>query len=608
MRSILRRWTMLGVSGAALGGAFAACGGLDSPKIVITDGLGGLGGSSGSGGLDGLGGLGGEKPVLGDPPSVVGVVPEADADDVEPSAQVVIEFSEPLDESSITEDSVYVLDGDIKVPGTLAYANGHVIFSPSSPLALLARYTVHVTRDVRDTTDQALTSEFSSSFVTRDGAWKSEALFREQNTWLRPSKPDARGNVMIAWEEANGNNGGDIYVALVAPNGEVGEKKLIEELDTNCYSPQISMNPAGDAVVAWVNSPGNDEPMQIFARRYIDGEWEAEATRVEGVFDVNNKFADGPFVGASNGVFTVGWIVTSGVYSYLQFTKATGAGAWDVNPFEVDWASTAQGNRVRTNGVSLDFGPDGGGTLVYTYDTTATPRTLRSAFFSTSTNSWSSGAVLRATEDLAARDNCGGCLPVVTRSASGTALVTWSNSDEGSSEINLLASYYTKANGWSAPTVVDKTTGNVFVYRGSVASFGNRFAVAWKQNNQTIFSPLISIYDVEAGTWSEPKLLSDGETNNWYGNPQVATDAHGNLLAAWPQGGDLDLPPTVHFARFNHLDGTWGAPASLVQIDQAYNDVQLVGLGNGPVYALLNQAWNNGYENGPDYPYLAVFE
>ncbi len=610
MRSVSRSWGMLGLTGVALAGAFTACGGLDSANIINTDDVG-LGGQ-GTGSSSGVNGFAGEAPVLTDPPSVVGVEPADEADDVEPNVEVVVEFTEALDESTVTDDSVYVLDGEIKVPGTLSYSNGHVVFTPDAPLSLLASYAVHVTTDVHDTTDQALTAEFSSGFVTRDGTWGSEASFREADTFLRPSKPDAQGNVMVAWDERNGDGKSDVYVALISPTGEVGEPKLIESLDTSCYGPEIAMSPEGNAVVAWTNALGQDLPNQVWARRYVDGQWEESEQRVESILDADNDLADGPFVGVSKGTFTVGWIrsvpETGNTNTYLEFTKATGTGAWDATPFIIDNGISAAGTMVRTYGVSIDFGSDGGGTVVYTYDDDPAVRTLRSAFFATSTSSWSVGAVLRPSEDLAIKEYCGACFPVVTRSASGGALLTWANSEEGSSEINLLASHFDKTNGWSAPMTVDNAAGNVFVYEGGVATFGNQFAVVWKQDNQTIFSPLVSIYDVADGTWTEPKLLSDGEGNNWYDGPKVVADAHGNLMAAWSQGGDLGLGsdpvPNVHFSRFNHLEGTWSAPTPLPQGDLPYTGVQLTALANGPVYALLSQWW----DEGPALPYLAVFK
>jgi RHS repeat-associated protein len=131
------------------------------------------------------------RPPLPEPPSVIHVTPADKADNVDLGTDIRLEFSEPV-RNLVPGSTVYVqedgkpeqiggqiISGSVVVqPDTPGISS--IIFKPASSLPANKRYTVHVTTDVRDDTNDKLDQQyegtgdaskqpFSSSFTTFGG-------------------------------------------------------------------------------------------------------------------------------------------------------------------------------------------------------------------------------------------------------------------------------------------------------------------------------------------------------------------------------------------------------------------------------------------------------
>ncbi|HOW80918.1 MAG TPA: Ig-like domain-containing protein [Spirochaetota bacterium] len=84
------------------------------------------------------------------------------------TGSISVQFSEPIDESSINEDTFTVRIGSSRVAGDVAYDSGTrtATFYPSSPLACGSTYTAILTDDIEDLSGRSLEGSYSWTFNT----------------------------------------------------------------------------------------------------------------------------------------------------------------------------------------------------------------------------------------------------------------------------------------------------------------------------------------------------------------------------------------------------------------------------------------------------------
>ena len=96
------------------------------------------------------------------PPKVVSISPANGSDNVLPTSEIQVTFSEPIEPTTVTSQTFFVSSA----PST-TYCDGSVArCSPDSRLGLGETYTVTITTGVTDLLGNHLASEFTSTFVT----------------------------------------------------------------------------------------------------------------------------------------------------------------------------------------------------------------------------------------------------------------------------------------------------------------------------------------------------------------------------------------------------------------------------------------------------------
>jgi hypothetical protein len=103
------------------------------------------------------------------PPAVTLVSPSDGAVGVEPTANVVVQFSEPIDRASVTATSLRLSRGQSGVAVTFAFSDldRTVTLIPAQPLTSGAAHTVTVDTGIRDVAGNAIASTVSSAFTTK---------------------------------------------------------------------------------------------------------------------------------------------------------------------------------------------------------------------------------------------------------------------------------------------------------------------------------------------------------------------------------------------------------------------------------------------------------
>ncbi len=104
-------------------------------------------------------------------PVIASTSPLKGASDVAVDARIVAEFSEAMQPESVEDSEAVILtrgEDDERVDVTLQYEDGQVsVLPPSGGLNAETRYTVTVRARVRDTSGNAMASDYSWSFTTR---------------------------------------------------------------------------------------------------------------------------------------------------------------------------------------------------------------------------------------------------------------------------------------------------------------------------------------------------------------------------------------------------------------------------------------------------------
>ena len=101
-----------------------------------------------------------------EPPSVTFVSPSDGKNDVPVNTSVSVAFTEPVQESSLSEAIFIINDKDEYVPGTLHYDDKTIVFVPDSDLTYDTDYTVTITADVEDFSGNPLPNDYVWTFRT----------------------------------------------------------------------------------------------------------------------------------------------------------------------------------------------------------------------------------------------------------------------------------------------------------------------------------------------------------------------------------------------------------------------------------------------------------
>jgi hypothetical protein len=112
-----------------------------------------------------------ENPVVtpvGDSPVVNSTDPSNSATGVALNRMIVVSFSEPMDQATITSLTFTVKQGTTSVPGVITFSGSTATFTPSSNLTLSKVYTGTITTGAENTDGIALAGNYTFSFTTGD--------------------------------------------------------------------------------------------------------------------------------------------------------------------------------------------------------------------------------------------------------------------------------------------------------------------------------------------------------------------------------------------------------------------------------------------------------
>jgi hypothetical protein len=188
--------------------------------------------------------------------------------------------------------------------------------------------------------------------------------------------------------------------------------------------------------------------------------------------------------------------------------------------------------------------------------------------------------------------------PHVAIADSGETLAVWPQAVNGTDQI--WESKYTDAAGWSPPIRIDTATTTAAYSQVIYDSAGNAFIV-WQQLDGARYHIYYSRLSSGATTWSAPAQMDTAMGNAE--TPQVAADAHGNLVALWTQSDSVQAGAVFHIGSsiYPSDTGSWSAPVIMIADDPTLSAFlpKLVSNANGIAEAMWVQfdgsIWSNQY-------------
>jgi Bacterial Ig-like domain len=472
------------------------------------------------------------------PPTVVSVVPKDEAVDVEPDGSIVIAVSEPLEASTVTTQTVQVLDGGKVIAGKVIYADTKITFEPEKPLALLAPYTVAVSSAVTDVDGAALAQPFTSTFKVRDGSWSVTTVVAGNITELSPTlQLNDAGDALVAWMGQGEqrcpatarwfNRGAALGAAKTFSNGR----------DNYCRNVHAAVSANGHALLSWLEE-GNNTAMAT--AEFRDGKWGGATAR--GVrYDSSSALG----------------IASDGTMHYLspepdvQVWQTTPAGVWSANGQVVS-------PRRAINAPALAVAANGDAVAAWGELNADDVQNVVAARFAHETAKWSTAVSLPGSVLGGGEAPVRG-VPQVAFDDANVPVVVWRRDAE------LVATHLNATqNVWSGPQPISgDVTGLVelqyYQEPPALVFDGRSFVVAFTAQQGSDFDNYVVRYDREQQSWRAPERVSTNAARGTIRMPRLTADGHGNLLVVWAKPQSTGVYNFV-YQRFDAAADSWSGP------------------------------------------------
>ncbi len=487
------------------------------------------------GGTDGeMAGNGGAPVADNLPPTVISVSPESEMTGVDPAAQVLITFSEPLAEATVTAESVRLLDGDNAVPGKLSYAESKVTFVPDAPLDLLTTYEIAVSDTVTDLEGAGLAEAQSFTFRVRDGAWHTVDAVTGSLVEIADAIPmTAKGNALVSWISIDTpghycpttaawfNRG-----KAIAPATTLTDPEL-----TDCRSLAAGGNADGVGVLAW------QEDVE-YAQQFRGGKW------LQGKNTVSEY--------GYTSLFSVG-VAPSGAAVFFQhgngetFVHDTDAdGIWARNEVAISSERTLAAARIA-------FDSQGNGLAVWLASDANDRSKILASRYTTSNRYWDKATALPGSISSGANDGRG--VPAVAFDAVGNALALWvAAQDTG---CIVMMNRYSHFGSWEGASAVSDVMFDCQSWDPPALVFdGQTFVAAWtaQQEDGTIVV-YSARFDMATSTFLPYEERTRSENLQWR-TPRLGADSHQNLLLVWAKVAGT-TGATLAYQRYDAERGAW---------------------------------------------------
>lgn len=378
------------------------------------------------------------------------------------------------------------------------------------------------------------------------GAWEPpvDLSAAGANTQYATVGSDARGDVVAVWQSYDGTE----YTvwAAVRPmaTGAWQAPVLLSALGVPTMTPQVAVDPHGDAMVVWTYYDDIDHHFLVQAdRRLAGGSWEAPVQ-----LSAFGQGAANPQVAFdAQGDAVAVWDRYDGSHSIVQAARLrAGSSVWELPAVNL----SAAGGDAREEQVALDS--QGDAIAVWTRTDASGNSIIQTSERPASIGSWKLPATNLSATDQSA------FYPAVAISPQGNAVAVWSG-DVGGDAIVQASSRPSGDGVWQPPQDLPAAGDQAYSPQVGIDSDGNAVAV-WQNSSGGVGSIDSAARPAGSGTWQGALGISAAGGSS---QAQFAFDSHGNGVAVWtldngtnaftqaagldaagPLLSDLAIPPT----------------------------------------------------------------
>jgi hypothetical protein len=331
----------------------------------------------------------------------------------------------------------------------------------------------------------------------------------------------ANGDALVVWQQIDGSLGNVWLRPFTASTSSWGTATLVSGGTVNAGSPQLAIDPGGNAMVAW---PEGTFAAGVHVRaRRLDASlgWGGVVP-----LDSAPNYANEPRVTIdASGIATVVWLEddAAGTGSDVwanRFVPGTGAGT--------GWGTATLLETIDGSTSRPAIASDAAGNVLVTWSQSdATTFTSALYFNRFSAGQWGTATVVRSGEPYAFDGD-------LAMNATGDAVAVWQE-DNGQDGASAWGSRYV-AGAWGTPQRIDDgvTLGAVSPQVGIDAG-GNAVAV-WSKGGRMKSNRA----DAVTG-WGTLEDI-DSATGGGADRPRLAVDGSGNAIAVWERPGTAVTP------------------------------------------------------------------
>ncbi len=207
---------------------------------------------------------------------VESTAPQSGAENIELGSSIKVEFSLPVDPSSLTDSSLRLVDEtSATIPINIATEGATVTVTPMAPLTLLTSFKLEISPEAKSTSGLNLQAAFATTLRTRDGVWSLPFQLSDLGEDLRQPvvATDDSGKTMVVWSvvtPAFFPTRGTILAAWIAPGVGWSAPVTLNGPDDLSAFPSMAMRD-GRAWAVWRTF--KDNRVQVVAAEYNGQQW-----------------------------------------------------------------------------------------------------------------------------------------------------------------------------------------------------------------------------------------------------------------------------------------------------------------------------------------------
>jgi len=472
---------------------------------------------------------------------ISGTTPSSGELGVEPDNLITVTFDQTISAASVTDNSLTVEGTEGRVSGAVTFdeLNNTIIFKPDRKLGLMRDYVVTIDEGLTDISDNNMTTDYSWSFSTRDGAWQTtESIKIGDGFYEYDIAIDDLGNSSIVWSENTTSYN------MFSKRFDIGSgwgPNVPLDMSVG-VEPKVAFDAAGNAICVWIEFVDTNPFDRIVVSYYSPVSGWSSAQVIE---EISSYIVNLDLVMNKNGQAIMTWFDYTSTSLKLQSKHYDPDNGWGVSLSIHNSDNGAFDFNIAIN--------DEGEALAVWSENEGAHEWSRVSNYSPSSG-W-------ATPVLIVDDDMNDIIwPAVVTDGSGGFFTIWE--EISPFHRKLLFRQFNKESGWG--TVETVVEGELVSYPRLAFSDSGDVLVAWVQQNVFgIDSIWVKNYSLSYG-WNSPIMIATDSIITEGLN--IAMDQAGNALAVWSQV-ELDYTNSKIWAnRFIKNQG-WGSPGLIQKIE-----------------------------------------